>query len=418
MTSAINVISLGAQQPVVLSASALAALQDAEVIIGAQHHFDWLADFKLSARQILFPSPFNALRVELEKYDSKRLVVLASGDALFYGVGDFLLRCVDRERLCFHANISAIQAAFHRVGLSWQDAIVQSLHGRPLETLKLNLQSGNKLGLFTDEASTPQAIAQLLCEEGFSDSQLWVCEALGKAEEVVGQYSASDLQTEKKTFHPLNICIVQCVGNNPALQRLPGLSDDAFATGREAGKGMISKREVRLAILALMQPRHNEIAWDVGAGCGSVSIEWARQNPSGQIYAIENNSERMEYLTQNNQRFGTRLNVTPIEATAPQGCDNLPVPDVVFIGGSGGELDSLLGYCWQKLQSGGKLIASAVTEGSEKVLLDFVAKHNDCEGEVVKLQVSKTANLASAGELTELKPVTLIKVVKSQQALH
>lgn len=413
----IHVVSLGCGDYRGLSTAACTVLQEAEVIIGAQHHFTEIAPLHCKAKTFLIPSPFSGLNSLLQSNQQHKMVILASGDALFFGIGSWLINTLGKTALVFHPNVSSLQTAFHRVGLPWQDAVIHSLHGRPLSTLRLHLANKQLIGLFTDAKSNPVAIAQLLCESGFAESTLHICEALGSTEEKVSSLDAQTLSQQADNFHPLTVCIIECVGHNKALTAFPGIPDEHFSTGAEAGKGMISKREVRLAILSLMQPSPQEVAWDIGAGCGSVSVEWARSNPTGQIYAIEHHADRIEHLLINNERFGTRLNLTPIQGTAPQCCAQLPSPDAIFIGGSDGELAMMLDYAWQQLEAGGKLVASAVTEESRQALNHFAQQFSHCEGDVVNLQISKTSDLTQTSSLRELKAVLLLKLVKPRE-LH
>ena len=176
---------------------------------------------------------------------------------------------------------------------------------------------------------------------------------------------------------------------------------------------MITKREVRLAILSLMECHPNDVAWDIGAGCGSVSIEWALQNKTGIIYAVESNHQRMGYLKINNKKFGTELNLKTVLGTAPDCCNDLPVPDVVFVGGNGGNLAALLEFSFSSLQQGGRLVASAVMPDSIQALHEFANKYQQQKGELIQIQVSKTNLLSGIDNLNELKPITLLKVVKN-----
>ena len=410
----IDVISLGCGGSLSLRRQSIQAISDADVIFGADHHFEEISEVQTNAKTIHFPSPFQRLANLLLTCKSSKVVVLASGDALFFGIGSWLNRVVGNEHLSFHANVSSVQLCFHELGLPWQDAKVVSLHGRPLSTLNRYLQDQKLLAVLTDRKANPMTIAQSLVEEGFGSSVIWVCEAVGSSSQSFREYTANDLSNQNIEFHNLNICIVKLSGSNICLPAFPGIPDHCFSTGAKPGFGMISKREVRLAILTLMQPEIDEVAWDVGAGCGGVSVEWAKWNPEGLIYAIENNDERMSHLMINNDRFGTRQNLTPIQGTAPECCDYLPDPDCIFIGGSSGDLIALADYAWSKLTEGGKLVASAVTEESHEILNRFWLSKLDqgYQGEWLELEVAK--NLPNERKMRQLKPVALMKCIKSK----
>lgn len=410
----IQVISLGVGDVNTLTHNALTAIKKADVVIGAKHHLVTVDSLLAEhAEQVLFPSPFKDLINTIKKFKDKSIAVLASGDALFFGVGKWLLENVGRDHLDFYPNVSSMQVAFHRVGIAWQDAVIHSLHGRPLSSLKKRLQNGLLIGLFSDDSSTPDVIANYLVEQGLSESELWVCESLGSDSEKLSYFKANDIQQKK--YSPLTICIVKCAGKAECQNNaysIPGIADESFETGAEPGKGMISKREVRLSILSLMGSQPNDIAWDIGAGCGSVSIEWALQSQNGTIYAIENNRQRMNYLEINNKQFATEQTVKPVFATAPECCASLPQPNVIFVGGNGGNLPALLDFAWASLKTGGRLVASAVIPDSIASLHAFADKHQQQAGELVQVQVNKSNSLSENRQLNVYKPVTLLKVVK------
>ncbi len=420
----ISVVSLGCNDPALLSQDALADIGRAQLICGAQRHFRQIAKVKSDARKVVFPSPLCELREILIANQSARIVVLGSGDALFYGIGEWLGRLIAQHKLRFHPNISSIQSCFHALGLSWRQTEVVSLHGRPLDTLRRHIRHRHQIAVLTDRDCTPEAIAGELERQGYGSSIIRICEAMGNTAQQIRQFSASDLAASAgqppqphSEFHALNVCIIDlrrdpglAASAASALPAFPGISDLLFSTGAQPGYGMISKRETRLTILSLMSPENGEIAWDIGAGCGSVSVEWARWNHSGRIYAIEQSADRVGHILTNSERFGARLNLVPIHGLAPASCTSLPDPDCIFIGGSGSpdKLAELLDYAWQRLKPDGKLVASAVTEQSAAALTSFFDDKPDHER--VTLQVGKT--LPGSATMRTLKPVTVMKCVK------
>ncbi len=405
----ISVVSLGCGRLSALTPLATEAIRQAQVIFGSRHHFDEIYDLDTNAEKIAFSSPFSELGSQLDAQQSKRVVVLASGDALYFGVGKYLTRIVGSNRLTFHPNISSVQASFHALGLPWQDARVVSLHGRPLNSLRRHLANGRLIACLTDAKSNPIAIARELQAQGFSGSRIWVCEAMGSPQQRVSEFAVAELAKSKSSFDELNVCVIQLSGKQTLLPSFPGIADHLFSTGAEPGFGMISKREVRLTIISLMQPTPGEVAWDIGAGCGSVSVEWARWNGAGHIYAIENDPARIEHININSERFGTDHNLSVRETSAPAGCDGLADPDCIFIGGSRG-LDEMLEYAWGRLRTGGKLVASAVTEASRRALAEFIPGKHGLEQ--IEIQVSK--NLPQSNESRTLKPVMVVKCIKSE----
>lgn len=402
----IHVIGMGMEAGM-LSPAARAALEQVELIIGSAAH---LATFpELTAGKIPYPSPMSGLRDLLLNHVGRRIALLASGDPLFYGISSTLLRHFSSEHLVFHPNISSVQAAFARLGRPWQSAHIVSVHGRPLASLRGVLQGNRLYALLTDRESSPTAIAQLLVNVGFGESGLWVAEDLGMPEERFRHFRAGDLVNSAIEFSPLNVVIVETRGPGGVLPEFPGIPDEQFSTGAEPGKGLLSKREVRLTILSLLSPRAGEVGWDVGAGCGGVSVEWARWNLQGEVYAVECHPERLEHLGINRERFGVVNNLHIVPGVAPEALTELPDPRAVFIGGSSGNLRAMLGAVWARLQPGGRLVASAVTEDSRVDLHGFAG---DGAAEWTELSIARGEQLAGQRVMRPYLPVLLMKMEK------
>lgn len=389
------------------SHAAQMALAQAELIIGAAHHLAAFPD--LAAEKRPYPSPMSGLWEMLRANADRRMALLASGDPLFYGVSQTLLRHLPPEHLVFHPNVSSIQAAFARLGRPWNQAQMVSLHGRPLASLRAVLQSNRLYALLTDRSSSPKSIARILIDTGFAESDLWVAEDLGAPTERFRSFRAVDLATADVEFSPLNVIILETCGPGGVLPEFPGIPDDGFSTGAEPGKGLLSKREVRLMILSLLAPRAGEVGWDVGAGCGGVAVEWARWNPSGSVHAIECHPERLEHLGVNRERFGVVSNLQIVPGRAPEALANLPDPHAAFIGGSSGDLREILDAVWARLQVGGRLVASAVTEDSRVELHGFA---EDRAAEWTELSIARSERLAGQRVMRPYLPVLLMKLEK------
>ncbi len=404
----LHVIGLGIKGGGALSTEAKMALERAEVAIGGSRH---LATFpRLTATCLLYPTPFSDLLQTLRRHMGKRIVLLASGDPLLFGVGGYLVSQLGPDRLVFHPNISSIQYAFAKVKKAWDQATVVSLHGRPLNTLKSVLQGNRLYALLTDQSSTPVVIAELLGATGYAESRLWVAEDLGTERERIRAFSACTLANHEPTFSPLNVVILETRGGGGILPEFPGIPDERFVTDSdEPGKGMISKREIRLNILSLLAPRARECGWDVGAGCGGVSVEWARWNPQGRVYAIEFHEQRLRCLEANRERFGVTANLHIVPGYAPEVFPRLPPPDAVFVGGSQGKLNTILTATWQRLLPGGHLVVSAVTQDSRAELHHFAADKAACWSEI---SVARAQNLAGQRVLKPHLPVLLARLEK------
>ncbi|WP_253938716.1 precorrin-6y C5,15-methyltransferase (decarboxylating) subunit CbiE [Hahella sp. HN01] len=408
----VHVISLGVGERALLGAAAQEALRRADLIIGSERQLQTVASYPSQGRTAPLPSPFSGLLELLSSDSEQEIALLASGDALFFGVGNWLNRNLPPSQLRFYPQISSVQAACHEVGLDEHDMQVISLHGRPFASLRAQLRNRRRYALLTDQHSHPQAIAQALQAWGMQNSTLWVCEQLGYPEQRIREFSVAELLASPPDVHALHVTLLQTAGPGGVLPEFPGMADQDFHTDGEPGKGMLSKREVRLCILSLLQPCADDIGWDVGAGCGGVAVEWARWNPRGQVYAIERHEERLRQLQRNREHFGVMRNLHVVAGRAPDALADLPRPNVVFIGGSDGEMDTLLRHCWEQLPPGGRLVVSAVTEDSKSRLLQFQTRLQDGDAEWTQIAVSRGEPLAGQLLMRPQLPVTLVKFSK------
>jgi precorrin-6Y C5,15-methyltransferase (decarboxylating), CbiT subunit len=244
---------------------------------------------------------------------------------------------------------------------------------------------------------------------GFGDSLLWVAEDLGTPQEQIRQFQAGELTASEAVFSTLNVVIIETGGAGGILPEFPGIPDHCFSTDGEPGKGMLSKREVRLAILSLLAPKAYEVGWDVGAGCGSVAVEWARWNPQGTVYAVECREERRQHLIINRERFGVINNLHIVAGLAPEVLEALPDPDAVFVGGSKGRLRDLLDTVWQRLRPGGRLVASAVTEDSRMALYAF---SGESPADFREIRIARGERLGGQRLLRPQLPVLLMQLEK------
>ena len=414
----LHIIGLGVSEAAQLDLRAQRALQSARVVIGSERQLKVVADL-IGEQQTLHLPPLLELEAQLEQWAAESipsLVVLASGDPLYYGIGRWFGRRFSAAQLSFYPAVSSIQAACHRLGLSLQDVEVLSLHGRPLEKIRTQLKRNRTLVILTDKHSTPQVLAQECIAAGFPESELIVCEALGYSHEKVTAYTADLLEDSDLEFDPLHVTVIQVRGDGGILPEFPGIPDERFVTDKPDGKGMLTKREVRLAILSLMQVSKGDRVWDIGAGCGGVAVELSYWNPDSQIYAVEHHPDRLICLQQNRDRFGVVSNLNVIEGRAPDALNDLPNPDKVFIGGSGGELERLLDQVWERLPDGGVLVASAVTETTKQSLLAFYEARMHCGdaySQTTQIMVSRGDQLAGQLLYRPSLPVTLFRFRKT-----
>jgi len=402
-----------------LDDGAALALQASQLVIGSERQRQIVSEV-LAPEQLQMELPklsdLPELIAKAERDGVHQVSVLASGDPLFYGIGRWFGNNFPVERLRFYPAVSSVQAACHELGLSLQDVEVLSLHGRPLERVRRTLKKNMTLVLLTDKYSTPQALARECVTAGFSESRVYVCELLGYSQQRVREFGSAELQLSAEVFDPLHVTVIKVRGSGGALPEFPGFADDVFITDLDSqtndGRGLLSKREVRLMILSLLEPGNDDVIWDVGAGCGGVAVELAYWNPRTQVHAIEHNSQRFGCLAANRDKFGVVGNLKLVAGRAPLVLALLPAPNKVFIGGSDGELPQLLQQIWRQLPIGGLLVASAVTENTRQHLIAFYQQRSDSGDNLVnstQLAVSRASELAGQLLFRPNLPVTLFQ---------
>ncbi len=327
-------------------------------------------------------------------------------------------RTFSLESLRFYPNVSSIQMACHRLGLSLQDVQVVSLHGRPLASLRRHLRSNKTLVLLTDQYSQPKHIAEECVQAGLDQSEIIVCEALGYDHESVQSFTAESLQSSKRIFDPLNVIVLKTSQQASLYPSSVGIPDVSFVTDKGDGKGMITKREVRLAILSYMNIEQGDTVWDIGAGCGGVSVEMAYWHPRSQIIAIEHHPDRLVCLVANQERFGVMQNLSIVAGRAPDALVDLLAgnnsqhgkPNKVFIGGSDGELNALMAQVWELLPEGGSVMVSAVTEETKYQVMQFAQQRDavqDADEQSLQVSIAKGERLAGQRLFRPSLPVTL-----------
>jgi len=405
----IHVVGIGLDGLAGLSATTQALVTQAQLLVGAPRHLAHFPDSQAERWPLDdFRTVIAGLRQRLARPDAGIIVVLASGDPLFFGIGRLLLASLPAEHLSFHPHLSAIQLAFSRIKRPWQGATLVSAHGRSSQTLVRALQRGDPLiAVLTDGVHRPDAIAQLLLDVDLPGHyHLWVCENLGGAAERV--QPLTPVQAAQGSFDPLNVVILERHPSPPPAT-LPyiGIPDGAFLSFDDR-PGLITKREVRLLVLAELAPQPQQIIWDIGAGTGSVSIELGRLVPTAQIYAIEKTAMGATLIRQNCERFGV-TNVTAIHGKAPTALADLPAPHRIFIGGSGGKLTAILDTCQARIQSPGLMVLALATLESQAQVLQWQANHADnWQCHLLQVNLARSTSVGSLTRWSPLNPVTIV----------
>ncbi len=380
----------------------------AEILVGGARHLAFFPDHP--ARRIAIRSDMATLveTLRAEQAAGRRIVVLASGDPLLYGIGSTLRRFFPADALHIYPNVSAVQLAWARVVEPWHDAGIVSVHGRMLAPMIGAARQHMRLAVLTDGDHTPAAIATALLAAGLPDRPAAVCERLGGPEERVTRTTLAALP--EQTFDPLNVLLLLpanegAIPANAPRGWLPGAPDDAFAQ-RAPERGLITKREVRVLSLAALGLRAEDVLWDIGAGSGSVAIEAARHVPSARVYAIERDPVSLALIAENCRRFGT-ANVSIIAGNAPEACADLPDPDAVFIGGSGGALAAIIATAMARFHVGGRLVINLATlEGLHEAFAAIQA-HGETS-EVTQISIARGKAIGANTRLQALNPVFII----------
>ncbi len=411
----IVVIGLGVGDTACLVAAARNALVNCSIVVGSSRQLKMVETLVQGIECCALPK-LDQLQQQLDEWQKngvENIAILASGDPLYFGIGTWLVRHWPMQNIEFFPAVSSIQAACSALGLTLQTARVISLHGRPKTTLRRALQPNQTLLILTDKHSSPQYIAQECVKAGFPSAQIMVCQKLGSSQQEIHRESAQTLSESQESFHPLHVTVVQLAEPDSAIAEVcqpvfPGIPDQVFVTGANDGSGMITKREVRLAILSYLQLSAQEVIWDIGAGCGSVSIELAYWQPQAQIYSVESNQDRLDKLLENQQRFGVVDNLHPLLGHAPECLAELPDPHKVFIGGSDGQLEEVFAEAWRRLPVGGILLISAVTENTKQQLWYLQQQYGvEAEFDSVQMAVSRLGSLGSQWVYRPQLPVTL-----------
>lgn len=410
-TAPVTVVGIGDDGCVGLTSRAANAIVRAQVLVGGERHLAFFPDFA-GERIVLKGGLSQALKRTAELAEDHNVCVLASGDPLFFGIGGLVAKTLGAASVEIIPAPSSVQLAFSRLGLKWEDAEVISVHGRRLHGLATKLRRHRKVVVLTDEENSPARIATHLIEYGQSGWQAWVCENLGGTDERVREFSLDALAAADNIASLNVLVLVRTVSDWQAPATAPYFDDEAFAR-RMPKKGLITKKEVRLLSLARMGLRPDSVVWDIGAGSGSVSIEAALTTYDGRVYAVEVDDEGVEICRENVRRFGTD-NVTVVPGRAPEALEGLEVPDAVFIGGSKGAMDSIIGACLERLAPGGRLVANAIT--LENVAEAYRAfRDRDLVPEVTLLQVSRAVPLARYLRYEALNPIQVFSVRKPSQ---
>ncbi|MDF1720475.1 MAG: precorrin-6y C5,15-methyltransferase (decarboxylating) subunit CbiE [Minwuia sp.] len=394
----LNVIGVGESGDAGLTDAARSLIRDAAVVFGGARHLDRLHPLLTEKETVAWPSPFSAGLDRLETFQGRPTVILASGDPLWFGVGNALLKRVSRAEVAFLPAPSSFSLAAARMGWALQETACISLHGRPVAGLALHLAPGAQVLCLTSDAGTVAAATAVLEAHGYGASDVVVLGHLGGAQESIQPVEAPDLPD-------LNILAIRCVADRDhvPLSRVAGLPDDAFEHD-----GKMTKREVRAMALSRLAPHSGQHLWDIGAGCGSVAVEWLRSGPRMRATGLEPHSERRAMAARNALHLGVPA-LDLRSDTAPDGLDGLDRPDAIFIGGGVSDR-AVVDAAWAALPPGGRLVANAVTVEGQTVL---TAAWQDIGGDLTRIMVERAGPVGQMNGWRTSMPVMQWAVVRA-----
>jgi len=389
MTPWLSVVGVGDDGVSGLTPAARALVDAAEIVVGAERLLEGLVP---EGRELhAWSSPLAQTIARIEGWRGRAVAVLASGDPMHFGVGCTLLRHFPIEEMRVVPAPSAFSLAAARLGWPLQEAECLSLHARPAALITPLIAPGARILALTEGAKTVREVATILRRRGFGPSRLTVLEHMGGAAERAVALKAEEVSGQP--FAEFNLLAVECVaGPNAVLfPQAPGLPDESFRHD-----GQITKREVRAVTLAALAPLPGTLLWDVGAGCGSVAIEWMLAARGAAAIAFERDEKRIDFIAENALCLGVpHLEVVP--GKAPESLAGQPPPAAIFLGGAVSD-EAVFEACWEALNEGGRLVANAVTLEGEAAL---IARQTRFGGDLVRIDI---AHLAPVGKKRALKP--------------
>ncbi len=353
----VHIVGIGDDGVEGMTAQARRLVEAADVLVGPES-CSTLVPAAIRGR-LVSAANLEELVERIEAAGAKRVVVLASGDPLFYGTARYVCSKLGKDRFEVVPHVSSMQLAFARVKESWEDAFLANLSGQSIERVVDRVRSSETAGLFTSDQWPAPAVARALLDEGIDYFQAYVCENLGSPDERVTQGSLADIA--KDSFATPNVMILSRkarVADKPGQvgTRMFGNPDECFLQSRPK-RGLLTPAEVRSLALAELQLRPASEVWDVGAGSGSVGLEAARIARDGRVHAIEMDPDDHALIRENAARFGV-MNLNPVLGRAPEAWASLPDPDAIYVGGSGRDVAMLVDQAWSRLKPGGRLVTA------------------------------------------------------------
>lgn len=391
---AIKLIGIGADGKASLPRLYERWIYESELLVGGERHLAFFPDFQ--GEKLAIQGGLSEL-VERLKRETKRTVIIASGDPMFYGIGSYLSGKLPIE---VYPTVSSIQWAFAKMGEKWQDAEFISVHGRGMKGLAQRIDGCEKVAILTDETNSPNAIAKYLLSYGMTEYRAFVGENLGGQDERCRFFELEEMADAE--FSPLNVVILQKTKAGPTWSF--GIDDDEFLQ-RKPEKGLITKKEIRVLSISALRLHEKSVVWDIGTCTGSVAIEAAKIAREGAVFAIEKNAHDIEICKENLKKF--RVDLTLVHGKAPEHLEEFADPDAVFIGGTSGEMGPLLDVCCRRLKRNGRIVINAVTIETLAQAVEGL-KQRGFQVDITLAQISRSKPILDLTRFDALNPIYII----------
>jgi precorrin-6Y C5,15-methyltransferase (decarboxylating) len=404
MTFAINqikIIGMGMSKKN-LPSTYLWMITSADILVGGRRHLD-LFDTYHCEKKVIDKDLSKLVSYLKDHSKTRKIVVLASGDPLFFGIGGYLINALGPKHIEIFPNVTTVSAAFAKIKEPWQEAKVVSLHGRKAEADLIRVLSGDDVvAVYTDREKTPTWLARFLMSNNLTDFNLCILECLGSVNERVEWYSLT--QAAEKSFRSPNLVILKRNRLNSDIKKVThfGMPEEWY----DHQKGLITKAEVRAVTLSKLCLKSDNILWDIGAGSGSVGIEASLFIQRGRIFAVEKDPDRVRHIKANKQRFGV-CNLTVSCGMFPEEIGDLPSPDRVFVGGGGHRLTSILNTVMRDLKPEGIVVVNTVLLKSMQTAF-FALKESGFKPTMIQMQVNHNVEMPQGERLEAQNPVWII----------
>jgi precorrin-6B C5,15-methyltransferase / cobalt-precorrin-6B C5,C15-methyltransferase len=391
---AIKLIGIGADGKASLPHLYERWIYESELLVGGERHLAFFPDYQ--GETLTIRGSLSQL-VERLRHETKRTVIVASGDPMFYGIGSYLSSKLPIE---VYPAVSSIQWAFAKMGEKWQDAEFISVHGRSMKGLAQRIDGCEKVAILTDETNSPNTIAKYLLSYGMTEYRAFVGENLGGQDERCRFFELEEMADAE--FSPLNVVILQKTKAGPTWSL--GIDDDEFLQ-RKPEKGLITKKEIRVLSISALRLHAKSVVWDIGTCTGSVAIEAAKIAREGAVFAIEKNAHDIEICKENLKKF--RVDITLVHGKAPEHLDEFADPDAIFIGGTSGAMEPLFEVCCRRLKRNGRIVVNAVTIETLAQAVEGL-KQRGFQVDVTLAQISRSKPILELTRFDALNPIYII----------